>query len=199
MGRLTSQAFEGMSRLMSTLGASNFDRVAQRCNDLETAYRAFLTLPDVEVLSDSATESKDDQKESRWGIRLNRTALFEAVTHHFSDIDRYKKEHGIIGEGLHGLANDVKVGAFLAYWISEKHPIYDMHDQKGAVRINERFALYAGLAAARVNFVSAQAVAEGVPFRQLRSLLTKRRTTPDALVPTFGLLTELCPYVEQSA
>lgn len=119
------------------------------------------------------------------GIRLSRTILMEAVVFHFRTIDRYKVEHDF-PEGAR--ANFAKVGAFTAYWLAVKRPLYDVKDEVYAPMVNTDFALFTGLTLAKIDPHQARVLLDGKIYDQIKNLLANHNATPDALVPLFETL-----------
>lgn len=164
-------------------------RVPQRCEALEAAFKLFLRQIDCYV---ACFYEYQTTQVSCLGLRLSKTVLFDAVASHFRDLDRYKAQHGF-PEGAR--ANAAKVGAFTTFWLAAKRPIFDTYDEPYAAVVNDDFAIFTGLSLAEVDPHQARMFADGRIYGQIKSLLSSHAATSDTLVPLFETLAEKFPDV----
>jgi hypothetical protein len=164
----------------------NTQKIVSRCQAIEEVFKRFIQ--GIHPYIDHYWEYQTSQV-TPLGLQLSQPLVLDAMTHHFKDMERYKSLNGFDDSEL---ANSIKVGAFTAYWLASKQPIYDTHQTDYAPVVNRDFALYVGLSMAEIDPLKVKQMRFGSEetalFLQLQQMLACNRASSDALVPIFQLL-----------
>jgi hypothetical protein len=166
-------------------------RIKQRCEIIEKAFSMYVN--DIRVSRDKMGNHIIDMLDvspDPTGLTMSPYVLYDAVRCYFNDLERYKRSNGF---GAEVLANPIKVGAFSAFWLANKCPIYDSKNTGWAPLINSKFAIYAGFTFADIDPDRAGKLGnKSLPLKQLDQILSNRSCTSDSLVPIFQLFKLSC-------
>jgi hypothetical protein len=169
------------------------NKIESRCNAIVLAFDAFNM--QIEPYIACYWEFQTSQV-TPIGLRISPVVLTATVISYLRDLERYKCETGFKPDAL---ANSIKIGAFLTYWLAAKCPIYDTHQTPYAHVVNEDFALFAGMTLAEIDPHQARMICDSRVYKQLQHVLASSNGTPDMLVPIFEMLQTLAPHKKKVA